>query len=801
MSVKISRSRRTFGLLESLETRKMLSSASLTSDGQLLVQGDTATPNTIVVGLSADGSSVDVQINDNDVQSFDDSSIKKVMIIGGAADDDITVDETNGAFPFTTRIFGEGGDDNITGGSENDYISGGAGNDTIDTGDGNNVVFAGDGNDNVTGGSGNDKLFGGGGADTLMGMAGNDTLVGNAGADSLVGGGGADQLNGGGGSDDEMGGAGSDSLCGGKGDNDLHGGKGNDHINAGSTTDTVDGGAGSNVIGGITDGNFVVHHDGDEITGDNLDLPPAPPTPDKQPPTDRPAATDVGTVTGTVTDSDGNAVSGATVVLRTIPSDNGGVFQVAASFATTTDDSGAFTFNNIPAGGYVCLAGKHDVGFAHVDATVTANTTTTLSLPLQTVQPPASEGTGNVTGTVSDSNGAAVGGATVLLVQTGGDGDGATTQSPMKTLSDDNGAFSFANVPVGKYVVVAVKEDTGGAHVDVEVDQGETATADVTLNQPTVPPPTVGFGTVSGAVTDADGNVVSGASVVLLPVGQVVDTGDDSGGDSNTGAVGSATSAPAPQFTATTDDQGNFTISNVPAGTYMLAAGKLGVGFKHMPGVVVTQDATTSVQVSLEAPVTPPPTSVDTGTVNGTITDSNGNPVAASVGLIGPNGVQVAGEANSDGTFSFPNVPVGTYTLLAGLKPIGTARIENVIVTKDTTTSENVTLVAPTPPPAPQTNVGTISGTVQTADGTPVSGATVAVFLPPPPNSTGPIQVLYQTKTLDDGTFSIPNVTVGDYAIYAGKDGVGGTRTSASVTQGNTTMLTLTVVPPTPGTK
>ena len=69
-------------------------------------------------------------------------------------------------------IFGEEGDETITGTSDDDYISGQGGHDTL---------LGGAGDDTILGGEGNDYLVGGTGDDTLTGGTGNDEFVFNPG--------------------------------------------------------------------------------------------------------------------------------------------------------------------------------------------------------------------------------------------------------------------------------------------------------------------------------------------------------------------------------------------------------------------------------------------------------------------------------------------------------------------------------------------------------------------------------------------------------------------------------------------
>jgi Ca2+-binding RTX toxin-like protein len=132
-------------------------------------------------------------------------------------------------------VFGEGGNDALTGGIYDDRLDGGGGNDTLDGGRGNDTMTGGDGNDKFYVDSNYDKVIEavGGGTDTVyttvsyvlragqeietlavnpgadyadlaINLTGNEfanTLIGNAAANKLDGKGGADTMTGGDGSD------------------------------------------------------------------------------------------------------------------------------------------------------------------------------------------------------------------------------------------------------------------------------------------------------------------------------------------------------------------------------------------------------------------------------------------------------------------------------------------------------------------------------------------------------------------------------------------------------------------------
>jgi Ca2+-binding RTX toxin-like protein len=104
-------------------------------------------------------------------------AIKGSVFLGSGNDRYIgvaTIDDISVSGKVSGTVFGQGGNDTLTGGNGVDRLDGGAGNDKL------------------SGGGGNDTLVGGSGDDTLDGGAGNDLLSGGAGKDKMTGGSGVD---------------------------------------------------------------------------------------------------------------------------------------------------------------------------------------------------------------------------------------------------------------------------------------------------------------------------------------------------------------------------------------------------------------------------------------------------------------------------------------------------------------------------------------------------------------------------------------------------------------------------------
>jgi Ca2+-binding RTX toxin-like protein len=189
--------------IETLESRQFLSATVALHGNTLLIRGDEHGANDILVQRRPDAGTIQVDLTSVDAasqvttstQSFAQSSVKRVIILGGQLDDAIIIGRNDPDWHLNVFInAGKGNDDIATGGGD-DLIVAGDGNDHVDAGAGDDHILAGQGDDEISGDNGNDFLRGGKGADTLIGDAGNDMLLGQGGGhDTLIGGDGRDMF-------------------------------------------------------------------------------------------------------------------------------------------------------------------------------------------------------------------------------------------------------------------------------------------------------------------------------------------------------------------------------------------------------------------------------------------------------------------------------------------------------------------------------------------------------------------------------------------------------------------------------
>ncbi|MFT3784856.1 MAG: carbohydrate-binding domain-containing protein [Tepidisphaeraceae bacterium] len=174
--------------LESLEARRLLSSAVLQATGQLRIDGDAKVDDIVTIGLNARGEKVDVLLKGGTVQSFAKAKVKTIAFYGRSGADTFSVSESNGPISARVLFFGGDGSDTFIGGSEEDWVNGDAGDDTLLLGGGQNIAHGGDGNDRIVGGSTRDVILGNYGNDSIDAGTGSNYVDAGIGNDSVAGG-------------------------------------------------------------------------------------------------------------------------------------------------------------------------------------------------------------------------------------------------------------------------------------------------------------------------------------------------------------------------------------------------------------------------------------------------------------------------------------------------------------------------------------------------------------------------------------------------------------------------------------
>ncbi len=314
-------------------------------------------------------------------------------------------------------------------------------------------------------------------------------------------------------------------------------------------------------------------------------------------------------IAGTVVNSAGMGLSGASVN--------------STGLTVATDVNGNYSFTNIPAGADVITAS--DTGFASATETVTAIAGATVTAPPLTLL----SSSGTITGTVKNSSGAAIVGASVSF------GGGSTTTS-------STGAYTLSSVPTGTVQLVASATGFQSVTQNVTVTAGDTVTSNFTLTSAAT------SGAVTGKVTSASsGAALSGATVSW------------SGG------------------TTTTSTTGVYTLSTVTAGAQSISATKSGYLPRTLP-TTVTSGATSTLNIAIAT----------AGKLTFKVTTSAGALVSGVTLTIkgGSVATTVTGTTSTAGTFTTNWIPVGSYTITAS-KTGHTSQTKTATVTSGVTGS------------------------------------------------------------------------------------------------------------------
>ncbi len=223
-----------------------------------------------------------------------------------------------------------------------------------------------------------------------------------------------------------------------------------------------------------------------------------------------------------------------------------------------------------------------------------------------------------ISGTVTQANGTPVsGGVTVSL--SGSDTSSTTTQ--------EDGSYSFTGLYNGGYTITP----TRSGYTFNPVSRNVTISgANVTAQNFTAIPGNV-F-SVSGKVTLAGGQAIAGVSI---------------------GLVGPHAA------TTTTNASGDYTFSNLGAGTYTVTPSLAGYSFDPA-------SATVTITTGDVANVSFTATSFATYSISGQVTKSTGGALAGvTISLSGPTSTTTT--TNAQGAYSFSDLPAGGYTLTPSL--------------------------------------------------------------------------------------------------------------------------------------
>lgn len=211
-----------------------------------------------------------------------------------------------------------------------------------------------------------------------------------------------------------------------------------------------------------------------------------------------------------------------------------------------------------------------------------------------------------------------------------------------------------------------------------------------------------------------------------------------------------------------TDTEGAYAFTNVPAGTYTVAAAC--AGHLMSPGAGLTLTGGDSLQVPL---VCAPETTLSLGAIAGLVTSTGLegiSPVAgATITLRDLTGAAVASTTSADdGEFVFYDVADGVYSLLATADGYLVTAPIAVTITRGSIANVAVTMVLDS-----RTYSGTVSGIIRGSNGAPVSGCFVGLYAVTGEGAARVERLIAATKTNAEGKYLFGGVTGGTYIVKA----------------------------------
>jgi hypothetical protein len=445
------------------------------------------------------------------------------------------------------------------------------------------------------------------------------------------------------------------------------------------------------------------------------------------------------TVSGTVRSgsSSGPAVPGVQVSLTNAAD------TPAVSATAMSNSSGAYSFHPVPNGSYTLSVPAEIYGgesYQAYSANITVNdgnVTHSITLTPDISTPSAY----TVSGTVrsGSSSSPVIPGVQVSLTNAPG-------TPAFSATTDASGNYSIPSVPDGSYIISAVLAGTyGGVSYQAYSAAIVVSSVDVTRNISLTPDiSTPSAYTVSGTVRSgsSSGPAIPGVQVSL------------------TDAAGT------PAFSATTDENGDYSITSVPDGDYTLSVPTVtygGVKYQAYSAAITVSGG----DVSHDIVLTPDSSTPSAYTVSGTVRSGSSSGPAipdVQVSLTDAAGTPAfSATTDASGNYSIPSVPDGSYIISAVLAGTYGGVSYQAYSANITVNGVDVTRNIRLTPDSSTPSAYTVSGTVRSST-TGYAIPDVQVSLT---DAADPEVFIATAKSDAIGDYSIPPVPDGSYIISA----------------------------------
>jgi protocatechuate 3,4-dioxygenase beta subunit len=315
-----------------------------------------------------------------------------------------------------------------------------------------------------------------------------------------------------------------------------------------------------------------------------------------------------------------------------------------------------------------------------------------------------------IQGTVTDSSGQPVAGATVEL-----------PQARLYTVTDDEGKYLLDTIGAGGYPIRATKPGYRIDDARADVTLGKTATVDFQL------------------IAD---NALPGNLKVLV-------TSDQEATEPVEGAIVAVSEGPSQPDAGETDASGQVEFEELLPGTYSVTVTAEGLTDRTYGGVTIGSGEWTVLGAALTGTASGEP-----GSLTGFVRDATGAAIAGARVEVeaGPHDVGRSTLSDASGVYTLDQLPEGNYSFLASAEGFDSKSTGPIQIDGGEQTSYTFVLL-----PVGTGEVGSIAGQVVDEDGQPLQGVSVSMIQAPADllDTTTDAEGKYEFTLLQPGTYSL----------------------------------------------
>ena len=213
-----------------------------------------------------------------------------------------------------------------------------------------------------------------------------------------------------------------------------------------------------------------------------------------------------------------------------------------------------------------------------------------------------------------------------------------------------------------------------------------------------------------------------------------------------------------------TDENGNYTISELPAGTYSIGAVKDGYRLSNTQGVTLNNSDTIKIDLVCILDET-----LNLGTIAGILNLNNANGTKSPLGGVKitlndtVNTAIATTYTADDGEFAFYDIADGVYTLIATAEGYTADSVITATITNGSISNVDITMTVDS-----RTYSGTVSGIIRDDDNKVVSGCFVGLYkVTTLADGTKREVLVATTKTNQAGKYMFGEVGGGEYIVKA----------------------------------